>query len=122
MKYLKDRADALCKLEPGWDHVDAPAVNRASLDHAITLAAQITCPECLRPDITPTRSGDVLLSWTYGAEHVEIEVASNGDLNVLVELPGTNREFSEPSPHDQIHQLLAHWVTGVGLSRFSPSL
>lgn len=121
MTYLKDRAIALCKLPAGWDHSDAPVVNRAALEHAITLAAQISCPECLLPDITPTRSGNVLLSWTYGSEHVEIEVSSNGDLDGLVELPGVNHEFSESSPHDQIHQLLAHWVTGVGLSRFNLS-
>lgn len=122
MKHLADRAAELCKLEAGWDNAEAPAVNRKALDHAMTLVAGITCPECLRPDITPTRSGNVLLSWTYGPDHIEIEAAPNADLEILVELPGNHREFVTSAPHDQILGLLAHWVTAVGVSRFDRSL
>ena len=118
MQHLADRALELCKLEAGWDHADAPAVNREALDHAMSLAARITCPECLLPDITPTRSGNVLLSWTYASDHVEIEVAPSGYLDVLVELPDCRQEFDVSGSHDHLLGQLAHWVTAVGVSRF----
>jgi hypothetical protein len=53
---------------------------------------------------------------------VEIEVAPNADIDVLVELPNCRREFVVWGPHDHVLGLLAHWVTGVGLSRFDLSL
>lgn len=119
VQHLADRALELCKLEPGWDNADASAVNRDALDHAMSLAARITCPECLLPDITPTRSGNVLLSWTYGVDHVEFEVAPNGFLEVLVELPDCRQEFEVSGAHDHLLGQFAHWVTGVGVSRFN---
>jgi hypothetical protein len=108
----------LCDLEKGWDGASAPAIDRGAIANAVDLALRITCPECLEPSVTPARSGNVLLSWTYGDDHLEIEVSASGRLEVLVELPGVQREFVV-EPGDEAGPLLAHWVTGVGLSRFA---
>lgn len=122
MQHLAGRALELCKLEAGWDNAEAPAVDREALAHAMSLAAGITCPECLQPDITPTRSGNVLLSWTHGADHVEIEVNAKNDFDVLIELPDCRLEQTFSEPHDALLAWLAHQVTAVGLSRFADSL
>ncbi len=114
---IVDCAMRLCDLEAGWDGASAPAIDRAAIGNAVNLALRITCPDCLEPDITPTRSGNVLLSWTFADDHVEIEVSPSGRLEVLVELRDVQREFVV-EPGEELGLLLAHWVTGVGLSRF----
>ena len=116
---IEELALALCDIPAGWDNDGAVVVDRDALDHAVTLAARITCAECLVPSIVPTKAGNVILDWTYGSDHLEVEVFADGHYEVLVDLPNTQGEFSANLSEDAHLELLAHWVTAVGIRRFT---
>ena len=40
----------------------------------------------------PTSGGNILVDWTWGDEHVEVEVFPDGNLDVLVPAAGLDRE------------------------------
>ncbi len=115
---IRNQAAALCTLTAGWDGADAAVVNPAAAAHAVEVAAKVTCPESLSPVLSPTQDGCVLLDWTWGDEHVEIEVSPDGHLEVLIDVPGTQVEFDTSVEADDFLGWIAHHVTGVGLSRF----
>ena len=114
------RAAELCALEAGWDGALAVEVSRASVEIALKLVADLCCNECLLPVLSPTVDGHVLLDWTFGSEHVEIEVHPDGCLDVLVDLPDyRDHEFVTDTSDENALGWLAHLVTGVGVSRFN---
>ena len=117
---IRKQASELCRLPAGWDHASAAAVDPAAAALAVRVAASVTCPECLAPVLSPTVAGNVLIDWTWGDDHVEIEVAPDGRLEVLVEVSGTNVEFETNADNDDHLAWLAHQVTGVGFERFTP--
>jgi hypothetical protein len=116
---IEELALALCDVPAGWDNDGAASVDRDALDHAVTLAARITCSECLVPSIVPTKAGNVILDWTYGSDHLEVEVFADWHYEVLVDLPDAQGEFASNLNEDAHLELLAHWVTAVGIRRLS---
>ncbi len=119
LQKIEELALGLCDIPAGWDNDGAASVNRSALDYAVTLAARITCAECLLPSIVPTKAGNVILDWTYGSDHLEVEVFADGSYEVLVSLPDTKGEFTSNLNEDHHLELLAHWVTAVGIRRFT---
>jgi hypothetical protein len=119
LQRIEELALELCAIPAGWDNDGAASVDRAALDHAVTLAARITCAECLVPSIVPTKAGNVILDWTYGSDHLEVEVFADGRYEVLVSLPDAQGEFTSNLNEDHHLELLAHWVTAVGIRRFT---
>ena len=117
---VRDQANALCQLEPGWDLADAPRIAPEAAINAVRLAMKVTCPECLAPTLSPTRAGNVLVDWTWGPEHVEVEVFADGRIEVLVNVGSVTGEFETTISNDLHLQWLAYQVTGVGISRLTP--
>ena len=116
---IEELALAICNIPAGWDNDGAASVDRRALDHAVTLAARITCAECLVPSIVPTKAGNVILDWTYGSNHLEIEVFADGHYEVLVAVPDAQGEFNSNLNEDNHLELLAYWVTAVGIRRLT---
>jgi hypothetical protein len=124
VKAVGDKADAIweqasniCELRPNWDDDAAPQIDPASAANAVTLALKVTCPESLSSVLSPTLTGGVLVDWTLGAESVEIEVFSDGRLEVLVTLADLVHEFETTLANDEHLRWIAHQVSGVGISR-----
>ena len=115
-----ERAEAICRLEPGWDHGDALAIPAEIAAEAVRLASGVTCPECLTPTLSPTPEGHILLDWTFGEDHVEIDVGEHGRLDVLVSVAGTDGEFVADAANDAHLRWIAWQVTGIGVDRFHP--
>jgi hypothetical protein len=126
VKVVGDRAEAiweqasnLCALQPNWDSDGASQVDPATAANAVILALKVTCPESLSPVLSPTRTGGVLVDWTWAAESVEIEVFSDGRIEVLVTLEDLVHEFETTLANDEHLMWIAHQVTGVGISRIA---
>ena len=117
---IRDQAERLCQLPAGWDQADAMPVNSAAAAWAVRVAAMVTCPECLTPVLSPTRAGNVMLDWTWHADHVEIEVGPGGRLEVLVDMHGSRHEFYTTAENDDHLGWIAYQVTAVGFERFTP--
>lgn len=67
-------------------------VDPAAVRNAVGLVAKVTCPECLGPSLSPTVAGNVIVDWTSGPEHVEIEVGAGPEIDVLVAATGISFE------------------------------
>ena len=116
---IRDQASALCRLPRGWDLGDAAAISTEVAATAVRVAARITCPECLPPVLSPTIAGHVLLDWTWGADHIEIEVSADGRLEVLVGTDGVQHEFETTIDNDLHLHWIAWQVTAIGVDRFN---
>jgi hypothetical protein len=89
-----------------------------SAANAVRLVAGVTCPECLPASLSPTSGGNILVDWTWGDEHVEVEVFPDGNLDVLVRVAGLDWEGQlRLEDHDHLGWL-GHHVSGVGIERF----
>jgi hypothetical protein len=88
-----------------------------SAANAVRLVAGVTCPECLPASLSPS-GGNILVDWTWGDEHVEVEVSPDGNLDVLVRVAGLDWE-GQLRLEDRDHLgWLGHHVSGVGIERF----
>jgi hypothetical protein len=114
------QAAAVCALPAGWDLADAASIDSAAASNAVHVALKVTCPECLAPTMSPTVAGNVLIDWTWGDEHVEIEVFPDGRLEVLVNVGLEHREFETSIENEDHLRWLAFQVTGVGIARLTP--
>jgi hypothetical protein len=126
VKVVGDRSEAiweqasdLCALLPNWDNEGAPQIDSAVAANAVMLALKVTCPESLMPVLSPTKTGGVLVDWTWSSESVEIEVFADGRIEVLVTVEGLTHEFESTLGNDEHLKWIAHQVTGVGISRIA---
>jgi len=97
---------------------DRASISPASAANAVRLVAQVTCPECLPASLSPTAAGNVLVDWTWGEDHVEVEVFPDGRLEVLVHVEDMNWEGALKLDDHGHLGWLGHHVTGVGIERF----
>lgn len=68
--------------------------------------------------LSPTSGGNVLVDWTWGDDHVEVEVFPDGRLDVLVRVEDMDWEGElQMEDHDHLGWL-GHHVSGVGIERF----
>ncbi len=118
VRAARDRATELCALPPDWDGLHGLPISPTTAANAVRLVAQVTCPECLPASLSPTAAGNVLVDWTWGEDHVEVEVFPDGRLEVLVHVEDMTWE-GELKLDDHGHLgWLGHYVTGVGIGRF----
>ena len=115
-----EQARRICRLEAGWNGAGAHRVVPAAAANAVRLAAKVTCPECLAPQLSPTVDGNVLVDWTWAADHVEIEISGDGTFEAHIRADGAERTISSSLDDDGMLRWLAWQVTGVGASRFTP--
>lgn len=114
----RDRAAELCALPADWDGPDGSPISPQSARNAVRLVAAVTCPECLSPTFSPTSAGNILADWTWGEDHVEVEVFPDGRLDVLVHVKDEDWEgVLSLDDHGHLGWLGYH-VTGVGVERF----
>ncbi len=118
VRRARDRAKELCSLPADWDGPEGSPVSALTAENAVRLVAGVTCPECLPPSLSPTSAGNILVDWTWGKDHVEVEVFPDGRLDVLVRLDDVDWEGQlQLDAHDHLGWL-GHQVTGVGVERF----
>jgi len=115
IRAARDRASELCSLPADWDGPGGSPISAVSAANAVRLVA---CPECLPASLSPTSGGNILVDWTWGDEHVEVEVFADGNLDVLVRVAGLDWEGQlRLEDHDHLGWL-GHHVSGVGIERF----
>ncbi len=118
VRAARDRAADLCSLPADWDGPGGSPISPASAANAVRLVAGVTCPECLPASLSPTSAGNILVDWTWGDDHVEVEVFPDGRLDVLVRVEDVDWEGQlRLEDHDHLGWL-GHHVSGVGIERF----
>lgn len=76
----------LSLLANGWDGDVASAISASAIELAIQVALQVAnlIPQVMRPSVTPTVNGGVVLEWHSAEVHVEISV-ENQQVGVFYE-------------------------------------